>query len=94
MVSEVVQDASMNRFELVVDGASVGEADYQIRDNTIVFTHTEIDPSRRGSGFGGALIQGSLNLVRAETEYRVVASCPFVADWIDAHPDYRELLTR
>jgi predicted GNAT family acetyltransferase len=24
----------------------------------------------------------------------VVAACPFVAEWIDEHPDYRELLER
>lgn len=68
MPTEVVQDQSMNRFELLVDGESVGLTDYQIRDNTIVFTHTEIDPARREHGLGG-------ELVRAETDYRVVANC-------------------
>ena len=75
MPTEVVQDQSMNRFELLVDGESVGLTDYQIRDNTIVFTHTEIDPARREHGLGGELVRGALNLVRAETDYRVVANC-------------------
>lgn len=94
MPTEVVQDQRMNRFELLVDGESAGITDYQIRDDTIVFTHTEIDPARREKGLGGELVRGALNLVRAETDYRVVASCPFTADWIQEHPDYRELLTR
>jgi predicted GNAT family acetyltransferase len=94
MPTEVVQDPSMNRFELVVDGEVAGATDYQIRDDTIVFTHTEIDPSRREKGLGGELVRGALNLVRAETDYRVVASCPFTAKWIDEHADYQDLLSR
>lgn len=84
----------MNRFELLVDGESVGQADYQLRDDAIVFTHTEIDPARRKNGLGGELVRGALNLVRAETDQRVVASCPFVAAWIAKHPDYQDLLSR
>ena len=84
----------MNRFELLVDGQSAGELDYQIRDNTIVITHTEIDPSHQGEGLGGELVRGALNLIRAETDYRVVPSCPYAAAWIERHPDYEDLLTR
>ena len=94
MATEVIQDASMNRFELLVDGQSAGELDYQIRDNTIVITHTEIDPSHQGEGLGGELVRGALNLIRAETDYRVVPSCPFVAHWISKNADYQDLLTR
>lgn len=94
MATEVVNDASMNRYELLVDGDPVGFADYQVRDKTIVFTHTEIDPAKRLKGMGSELARGALNLVRAETEYRVVASCPFISAWIGSHPDYQDLLSR
>ena len=94
MATEVIQDASMNRFELLVDGQSAGELDYQIRDNTMVITHTEIDPSHQGAGLGGELVRGALNLIRAETDYRVVPTCPFAGPWIDRHPEYQDLLTR
>lgn len=94
MTTEVVQDASQNRFQLLLDGEYVGEADYILRDGTIVFTHTEIDPGRSEIGLGGELVRGALNLVRAETDLRVVATCSFVTAWIDKHPDYQELLER
>ncbi|MBC7591334.1 MAG: N-acetyltransferase [Salinibacterium sp.] len=94
MTTEVLQDTNMNRFELLVDGSSVGEVDYQVRDNTIVLTHTEIDPAQRSAGLGGELIRGALNLIRADTDYRVVASCTFASDWITEHPDYQDLLAR
>ena len=94
MPTEVVNDASMNRYELLVDGVSSGFTDYQLRDDTIVFTHTEIDPARRERGLGSELARGALNLVRAETELRVVATCPFMSAWIAGHPDYQDLLSR
>ena len=94
MTTEVLQDATMNRFELLVDGVGAGEVDYQIRENTIVLTHTEIDPAQRTSGLGGELVRGALNLIRADTDCRVVPSCGFVAAWITKHPEYQDLLSR
>ena len=94
MTTEVVQDASQNRFQLLLDGEYVGETDYILRDDTIVFTHTEIDPGRTEQGLGAELVRGALNLVRAETDLRVVASCPFTKHFIETHPDYQDLLTR
>ena len=84
----------MNRFEFLVNGQSVGELDYSIRDDTIVLIHTEIDPSHRAGGMGVELVKGALNLIRAETDYRVIASCTFASGWVSEHPGYEDLLTR
>jgi len=43
---------------------------------------------------GSELVRGALNLVRGETEYRVVARCPFTKHFIETHPEYQDLLTR
>jgi predicted GNAT family acetyltransferase len=94
MPTEVIQDQRMNRFELLVDGENAGQTDYLVRGDTIVFIHTEINPDRREKGLGGELVRGALNLVRAETDYRVVAKCPFTAAFIAEHPEYQDLLTR
>jgi len=94
MATEVVQDVSMNRFELLVDGVQAGISDYRIRDGKISFLHTEIDPAYRGQGLGDEIARGALNLVRAETDYQVVPLCPFIKKWIDEHADYQDLLTR
>lgn len=84
----------MSRFELLLDGQHAGLLDYQVRGNDIVFLHTEIDPARREKGLGGELVRGALNLVRGETEYRLVAKCPFTAAFVEKHPEYADLLTR
>jgi predicted GNAT family acetyltransferase len=94
MATEVVQDAAMNRFELLVDGVQAGIADYLMRDDRIVFVHTEIDPAYRGQGLGDEIARGALNLVRAESDLRVELRCPFLSKWVAEHPEYEDLLTR
>jgi len=94
MASEVIHDPTMHRYELLVDGVQAGIADYQLRDGEIVFVHTEVDPTFRGQGRGGELAQGALNLVRAESEARVVSQCEFIDRFITDNPEYRDLLSR
>ena len=83
-----------SQYALVEDGETVGVAAYDVVGDEIRFTHTEIEPSRRSAGLGAQLVQGALDDVRAETSLRVVPLCPFVADWVDEHVDYQELLAR
>ncbi|WP_010204835.1 GNAT family N-acetyltransferase [Salinibacterium sp. PAMC 21357] len=94
MASEVIHDPSMHRYELLLDGVQVGLADYQMQDDQIVFVHTEIDPKFRGQGLGNDLARGALNLVRAESEARIVARCEFIDRFITDNPEYGDLLTR
>lgn len=94
MATEVIQDAAANRFELLVDGQHAGLTDYVVRDDTLIFTHTEVDPAYQNQGLAGELARGALNLVRAESELRVVARCPYIKSWIERHPEYQDLLER
>ena len=94
MTTEVLNDPTLNRYELLVDGEHAGATDYLIRGNTLIFIHTEIDPAREGEGLGGELARGALNLLRADTDYRVRATCPFMKAYLEKHPEYDDLLTR
>ena len=91
---EVIHVPEESRYRILVDGAATGLIDYTVSGNTIRLTHTEIDPAKRTNGLGGILVQGALDQIRAETDYRVAPDCPFVADWIDHHAEYQDLLTR
>jgi predicted GNAT family acetyltransferase len=93
-MANVEHDAESNAYFLVVDGERIGTANYVISDDTITFTHTEIDPEKREAGMGSELVEGALENVRTATEYRVVAQCPFVSSWIEEHPEYADLLSR
>jgi predicted GNAT family acetyltransferase len=94
MTTEVLNDPTLNRYELLVDGEHAGAADYVIKDRTLIFTHTEIDPAREGQGLGSELARGALNLVRADTDFRVRTTCPFMKAYVERHPEYEDLLSR
>jgi predicted GNAT family acetyltransferase len=75
-----------------VDGELVGAAYYDVADDLIVFTHTEVDEESEGHGVGSALARGALDDVRTEGRRKVIAHCPFIKGWIERHPDYQDLL--
>ena len=93
MSLEVRNNPAVSRYELVEDGALLGVADYEIAGDRIVFPHTEIVRERRGHGLGAVLVQGALDDVRPSGR-SVVPSCWYVAEFIDDHPEYQELLVR
>jgi predicted GNAT family acetyltransferase len=91
MHSEVRKNVEASRYELLLDSDVVGVADYRVEADAVVFPHTEIDGRLRGQGLGAQLVRGALDDVRT-TGSRVVARCWYVAEFIEANPEYRDLL--
>jgi predicted GNAT family acetyltransferase len=87
----VVHDADGSRYEYVEDGRVLAIADYRRVGEQVVMHHTETRASHRGRGIGETLVAGALDDVRAH-DLRVVPTCWFVAEFIDTHPEYRDLL--
>jgi len=54
-------------------------------------THAEVPSALRGAGVGSALVAGALQLVRARGD-KVVPLCPFVARYMQQHPQTGDLL--
>jgi predicted GNAT family acetyltransferase len=84
-------DAS--RYEWVVDGQVVGIVDYRRDGDRIDLHHTHTAPAHRGQGIAAQLVGGVLVDVRARGLH-VVPSCWYVANYIDAHPEQRDLLAQ
>jgi predicted GNAT family acetyltransferase len=93
-VSDVVvtDNPDEHRFEARCDGELAGVAEYQLTDELIVFTHTEVFDAFEGRGVGGALARSALDAVRADGSRKVMPLCPFIKRWIERHPDYRDLV--
>jgi uncharacterized protein len=89
---EVVDNPARSRYELRDDGHLVGFTEYHERDGVLVFPHTVITEPKRRAGYGGTLVRAALDDVRAKGR-RIVAECPFVARFVDEHPEYADLLT-
>ena len=84
-----VPDAS--RYEIRLGERMIGEAAYHRRGNRIAFTHTEIDESCAGRGFGSRLAGAALEDARRQG-LEVVPLCPFIAHYIKAHPEHEDLV--
>lgn len=91
MGHELRHAADKSRYELYIDGQLVGVADYRANGDVWTFPHTVIVGSRRGRGLGAELVRGALDGARAAGA-TVVPQCWFVAEFIDRHPDYADLL--
>ena len=59
----------------------------------VVFTHTVVPERLQGRGLASILIKAALTNVR-ERGLKVVAQCPFVARYIERHPEERDLLAQ
>jgi uncharacterized protein len=91
--AEVVDVPEKSRYELRLDGHLIGLAAYRRRDGRIAFTHTEVDESCQGCGFGSRLAAAALDDARRQG-LRVLPLCPFVAHYVETHPEYQELVRR
>ncbi len=88
----VKDNAQSRSYDVVVDGEVAGSIVYEeTRDGRVVFTHTFIEPRFRGRGVGNVLVRGALDDVRAKG-VTLTNFCDFVAHYIDAHPEYADLL--
>ncbi|WP_309071122.1 GNAT family N-acetyltransferase [Arthrobacter sp.] len=87
----VSNNSDAARYEVNLDGAPAGFAAYRLRDNRVIFTHTEVDSAFEGHGLGSALARGALDDVR-ERGLRAVPLCPFIAAYIERHPEYQDLV--
>jgi predicted GNAT family acetyltransferase len=89
MDQAVSDNSERQRFELPV-GDQVVFADYRRRDSHLSITHVEAPVSLRGSGAAGRLMQGMLDLIRAEG-LKVTPLCSYARAWMQRHPEYDDL---
>ena len=89
---DVSRNDSSRRCEARVDGVLAGFAEYQLTDDLVIFTHTEVDPAYEGQGVGSAIARFALDDVGDQGTRRVLPLCPFIKAWIGKHPEYIPLV--
>ena len=87
---DVKHNPAASRFEAMVDG-HLSVADYEVRDGTMVMTHTLVPAALRGRGIAEKLVREALAHAR-EAGLRVDPACSYVATFIQRHPEYQPLL--
>src|ERR1700730_6218033 len=86
----VRDNKAQNRFELDVEGA-VAFAKYRPTPSSVIITHTETPRALRGRGIASELVQGALQLIRADG-LKVAAGCGFVPGYLRKHPEFADLV--
>jgi predicted GNAT family acetyltransferase len=87
----VAHQPERSRYVITAGGVAAGLAQYREEDGAIVVTHTEIEPALGGQGLGSRLVAHVLDDARRRG-VGVVPACPFVRDYIAAHPEDAELV--
>jgi glutathione peroxidase len=90
--NQVIDHPDRQRYELEVEG-QIAFIDYQRSAGVVTMTHAKVPAQLNGRGIGSALVKGALELARAQNE-RVIPVCPFIATYIQRHPEYAELLAQ
>lgn len=87
----IVHRPAESRFEAMSGEDVVGLLDYRITGSTVDMYHTEVDPPMRHRGIAGLLVEEALRELRAQ-KLHVRPTCPYVARYINEHPEHQGLL--
>jgi predicted GNAT family acetyltransferase len=91
---DLTRDEKGRRYLATVEGTVIGEAEFLLTPELVVFTHTAIDPTFEGQGVGSVLVRWALDDARAHG-YAVLPTCPFVRSFIGRHgQEYGDLVYR
>lgn len=94
MTRKIHHDEARRRFAAEVDR---GEAvvDYETLDggDTLDLRRTFVSEELRGEGLAAQVVQYALDWAR-DHDKKIVATCPYVAKFLERNPEYAELAVR
>lgn len=88
---DLQNDEPGNRYVLRSAGDTVGLIEYRHEGDVYDLLHTEVLPQGQGKGLGKVLVRDVLDHIRSHGQ-QIVATCPFVARFVDEHPDDADLV--
>ena len=86
----VKHDAARRRFSIRVEGHDAG-LDYELREASMVITHTGVPSAVEGRGLASQLTRAAFEHARA-AGWKVRPACTYAAAWARRHPEYQSLL--
>ena len=81
-----------NRIYCAQGGKTLAEVTFpQAEPGVVVIDHTWVDPSLRGQGAAGQLMQAVVDALRADGR-KARASCSYARAWFARHPEAADIL--
>lgn len=87
---EIRNNQAERRFELVIEN-QLAMIEYVPGEGSIAFTHTEVPSALEGRGIASRMAKAVLDYAR-DQKLKVLPLCPFVAGYIQRHPEYQSLV--
>lgn len=78
-----------SRYEVRLGAALAGRAHYRADEQSIVFTHTEVETEFEGRGLGSKLAKYALDDA-VERGLQIVPQCPFIAAYAKRRDEYAD----
>lgn len=92
MNAKIKHDKKYQQFTIEFEGDDAELAYATPSEGILDFTHTYVPESARGKGIAQKLIAHGLQYA-SDHHFKVIASCPIVARYIDQHEEYQKLLS-
>jgi len=87
---EPQQEVTTGRFEIEQDG-HVAYLEYTVAGKILALVHTEVPDELRGRGLASELANSALQWAR-DNHMKVDVICPSVADFLERHKEYSDLV--
>jgi predicted GNAT family acetyltransferase len=91
MSNNITHNADKQRYEIEVDGILAGYTQAIEDGDVVTFPHTVVFDQFEGQGLAAELVAKALDDVRVRAK-KIVATCPYVARFVEKHQDYADLL--
>jgi uncharacterized protein len=88
---QIIDNASKDCYEGVINGQVVGVVVYKRIGGRVVIRHTVIEREFRGKGVGAQLVRTVLDDLRARGD-KLTNYCGFVTDFIAENPEYQSIV--
>lgn len=88
----LIDNEAQKQYEFHIDG-EIARIEYIKAQGKIFLTHTEVPEKFEGKGVGSALVRQVLEDVGRQG-LGLVPLCPFVAAYINRHPEYSSLIVK
>ncbi|MGY6555438.1 MAG: GNAT family N-acetyltransferase [Wenzhouxiangella sp.] len=90
MSDKIKLQPELNRFLLRVDDWDC-VLEFTIQGQVASFNSVRVPSAVGGQGIAGRLTRYALDWAR-DQKLKVIPRCPYVASWIERHPDYADLV--
>ncbi len=88
----LIDNEEAKQYEIQI-GDSIARIEYIKANDKIFLTHTEVPVALEGQGVASAIVKQVLEEVQ-KNDWTLVPMCPFVAGYIQRHPEWRSLVLK